>query len=327
MTLEAPTATGASGRTSTGTDASGQPCAFDDVGPFADAFVWWENEIAQIDAGVFSGRRTLAALGSVDLMEERSNRALRQRGSILPRQAAVGFICGIGQADASNDARVLVCSGGAEYDVFLPRDHIAFYLLMDEVRMHELLEACWPATYSGNPGRVWLDFHLPAGRAFSQQVRRVVARSSLNARAFAVDSVRANVADRVFAGLVKSLAPVSRPHVNRRVPLEGLVRRSLEFARANPDTSITVGDLCEQVGASRRTLQRAFVERVGMSPHEFLLSLRMNGVRRALQSGNAESVTAAATKWGFWHLGRFAAYYRHAFGEQPSATLRRVAPA
>jgi AraC family ethanolamine operon transcriptional activator len=24
-------------------------------------------------------------------------------------------------------------------------------------------------------------------------------------------------------------------------------------------------------------------------------------------------------KWGFWHLGRFSAYYREQFGEYPSA--------
>jgi AraC family ethanolamine operon transcriptional activator len=325
MMFDVPTPAAASGRTDTAMDALVQPSAFDDLRSFADSFEWWDNEITQIDAGVFSGRRTLAALGAVHLLEERSNRALRQRGCIPAGQAVVGFICGEGQTDATRDARVLVCSGGADYEVVFPR-HAAFYVSMDEFRMHELLEECWPATHHGNPGRIWLDMQLPTGRAFSQQLRVVMTQSSLNGGALAVDSVRANIADCVFAGLIDAFSSVSRPQVNRRLPLEGLVRRSLEFTHANPNTPITVGDLCMQVGASRRTLQRAFVELVDVTPHEFLLSLRMNGVRRTLQSESAESVTAAATHWGFWHLGRFAAYYRQAFGEQPSETLRQTAP-
>ncbi len=33
-------------------------------------------------------------------------------------------------------------------------------------------------------------------------------------------------------------------------------------------------------------------------------------------------MTDIATKWGFGHLGRFAAAYRARFGESPSHTLR-----
>jgi AraC-like DNA-binding protein len=37
----------------------------------------------------------------------------------------------------------------------------------------------------------------------------------------------------------------------------------------------------------------------------------------------AATVTEVATECGFFHLGRFSARYRQAFGEVPSSTLAR----
>ena len=37
----------------------------------------------------------------------------------------------------------------------------------------------------------------------------------------------------------------------------------------------------------------------------------------------SDSVTDAATRWGFQHLGHFSASYRRQFGETPSETLKR----
>jgi AraC family ethanolamine operon transcriptional activator len=60
-----------------------------------------------------------------------------------------------------------------------------------------------------------------------------------------------------------------------------------------------------------------------MPPARYLRILRLNAARRALLSGRAGSVTAAATDFGFFHFGRFARDYRGLFGEAPSETMRR----
>jgi AraC family ethanolamine operon transcriptional activator len=79
--------------------------------------------------------------------------------------------------------------------------------------------------------------------------------------------------------------------------------------------------LVSALDVSRRTLQYAFQEALGINPASYLRVERLNRVRRAL--GNAQSVTEAATRFGFWHFGHFATEYRTLFGELPSETFRR----
>jgi AraC-like DNA-binding protein len=86
---------------------------------------------------------------------------------------------------------------------------------------------------------------------------------------------------------------------------------------------LNVSELARGVGVSERTLSHCFRTTVGQSPRTFLRAYRLNKtrdyiIRRADQEENV--VTAAAMRYGFWHLGRFSAYYRTQFGEYPSAT-------
>jgi AraC family ethanolamine operon transcriptional activator len=88
------------------------------------------------------------------------------------------------------------------------------------------------------------------------------------------------------------------------------------------DCPLSVAEWACALGVSRRNLQYAFQDALGINPASYLRSERLNRVRRAL--GDAQSVTEAATQFGFWHFGHFATQYRALFGELPSETFRRT---
>ena len=103
-----------------------------------------------------------------------------------------------------------------------------------------------------------------------------------------------------------------------------VVREARRHMAEHAEQPISVPELCAALHVSRRTLQYAFQDVLQMSPVSYLRALRLNGVRRDLRRGGDEPVADRAARWGFWHLSRFAADYRHLFGELPSRTLREA---
>jgi AraC family ethanolamine operon transcriptional activator len=96
------------------------------------------------------------------------------------------------------------------------------------------------------------------------------------------------------------------------------------YLRAHIDEPVRLTTLCRLVGLSERGLRNAFYDVHGMSPKRWILAERLRCVHRALSGARerAATVTDIAADYGFFELGRFAAWYREVFGEAPSDTLR-----
>ena len=102
------------------------------------------------------------------------------------------------------------------------------------------------------------------------------------------------------------------------------IKRVKEYIEVCINEDITVRDLCKVSGVSERTLQYAFTEYIGMSPKSFMKINRLNHARQELRNSreSEESIFDIANRWGFWHMGQFAADYKKLFGELPSETKR-----
>ena len=109
-------------------------------------------------------------------------------------------------------------------------------------------------------------------------------------------------------------APASARHLHRGVALAP-ARRPL----APP---MTLGAAARELDVSVRSIQLAVEEYFGVSFVRFARLVRLHQVHGALVLGLATSVSEAATRHGFWHLGRFSRYYREVFGQPPSQTVR-----
>ncbi len=118
--------------------------------------------------------------------------------------------------------------------------------------------------------------------------------------------------------LVLRDAPATRPGA-----LALARARDLEaWIDAHLDEPITMGSLCRVAGVGERSLQKSFLYRRGIPPMRFVAERRLLAAHQWLAQGSpATTVTEAALRFGFSHLGRFSVSYRQAIGESPSQTL------
>jgi len=106
---------------------------------------------------------------------------------------------------------------------------------------------------------------------------------------------------------------------------ELIMRRFRRVVEQNPDQPLYIPEICKAIGVPDRTLRVCCQEQLGMGPKRYLLLRRLHLARRALREKlpDTTTVTEIATRYGFWHFGRFAGEYQSLFGERPSVTLHR----
>ena len=95
--------------------------------------------------------------------------------------------------------------------------------------------------------------------------------------------------------------------------------------RANLHLPLTIADIAGTVGVSSRLLQLGFRKIHDTTPAAYLRQIRLEAIHDELsRPENLLPVSEVALKWGFTHMGRFAALYRATFGLYPSDTVRRA---
>jgi AraC-like DNA-binding protein len=105
------------------------------------------------------------------------------------------------------------------------------------------------------------------------------------------------------------------------------ISRAVELMQDRPGEPWSASTLARQVHVSVRSLQEGFKRDIGTPPMAYLRAVRLRRVHTGLQRAapGRTTVEAVASRYGFVHMGRFAATYRAAFGETPSTTLARPA--
>ncbi|MDP4302271.1 helix-turn-helix domain-containing protein [Leptothrix discophora] len=295
----------------------------------------WNQSYAQLSAGRFEGRIEEAWLDGVHLFVESTSRRLMQRGVLdadrlaigLPLQAGEGpaVFCGASDWGQGDAARYCGFSGADGFEYFTP-EGLAMAGL--ELSRDELLALATPDEQDRIDrvaARAGLHLAAPGSVAGLRDFMQG-AFALLRSRPGLLDhaAVRSQLRQAALSNALEALVHAGDDDVAGPAPQRAwqLVEGARALVQQEPETPLTVAQLCLSLGVSRRTLQSSFQQVLGMAPAAFLRAVRLAGARRALRS--AATVTEAAAQWGFWHFSHFAQDFRRMYGELPSQAWRRL---
>jgi AraC-like DNA-binding protein len=164
-------------------------------------------------------------------------------------------------------------------------------------------------------GRSWAQMLLTASRLLGDGDS--VLRNPLVAAPFAEGMVNG------FLQVVHpAYAQAMASPVNPAPP--GAVRTAVDLIEDDPRFPWTTETLAERCYVGMRTLQNGFRRQLATTPMEYVRTVRLREAYRELCEADAHETTVAsvAHRWGFTHLGRFAAAYKKMYDESPGHTLR-----
>jgi AraC family transcriptional regulator, ethanolamine operon transcriptional activator len=296
---------------------------FSDIDEQAAALTGWNQRYEQLSRGVFHGEVRELRLDGVKLMIEDIHQAVHQTGCVSPQVLALGvpvILAGearfCGQVDDA--ASLHVFSGRDGFEFRSPKRHLMVCIEIDA----DLISPQGPAW--GERAGLRVAPGIGELRRFLLGLFDLALQDPCSWQQHSLQrQARDELLDRVEAALADDRADVrpDREAASAGALQAALAMRACDWALQRLDEPPTIGQWCRALGVSRRTLQYCFEDTWQMAPKTWLNTLRLNAVRRELKT--AESVTAAATRFGFYHFGHFAQHYQALFGERPSQTLRR----
>lgn len=297
----------------------------DDVHYQATLLTAWGQGYSQLKSGGFSGSVATFRNGPLKLFAERMNRAVYQCGALPEGRLAFGLpaaggaqscICGEeGSADS-----LLVFSGRSGFEFLSPENFEFLGIEIDTTEtndpMFQSLALTLARIISAGDRAITLD---------SRRARKLgrLLRLAMTGERLAEWPDHGRAFGRGLLGWILDLLDSAETEgEDRAVRHWDAVAKIRQLVVEGHNCPHSVAELTVELGMSRRTLQNACQEVLGISPVQYLRALRLSEARRQLE--NAASVTEAATQFGFWHLGYFARDYNAMFGELPSKTLARA---
>jgi len=298
---------------------------FSDAGAFCDAVQGFDVEFRQLDRGPLSANLSFLVTAECSIQDVSFTRRFHQKG-IGPTD-----MLSFGLPDEStlrnwrgapiSESRLLNFSRPGGYDSVSEKGFSAYTFAVSERLLQAELDAQGSAIRAADL-QASGDWRLPDANLASL-LRSIGYQAISNETAIAEQPARVA---KLQSSLVHVIAQIviADEIIESRISAEQrnqAIGRSLELIHTGSD-AISIRDIQSQSGVCWRTLNRAFNDRFGIGPKQYLVSVRLAAVRKDLQSASSEkTITEMAGKWGFGHMGRFSSSYREMFGELPSVTL------
>lgn len=306
-----------------------------DVLEQAAALPMWSQDYTQLDKGQFSGSVTSVACHGVQVFREAMNRSVDELASAPPDSYVIGLPTIV-------EGEALWCGNKLSKNCLITLDKDD-ELLFRTSHSSEITAAVIPAKQLEEYAERVEKINLRPVMSKVNPVETLppAIQSRLLATLYiGTEHLAKNIKDgvchqnswrqfedSVLSICVQAMTTASNNngrHHEYRVH-RYIVKSVRELTLTQHCDPITIGDICTALNISRRTLNHAFQQVLGITPVAYMRNIRLHKIRAELQyqSEQVSNIACVASHWGFWHMSLFARYYRELFGECPSETLER----
>ena len=95
------------------------------------------------------------------------------------------------------------------------------------------------------------------------------------------------------------------------------IKEACEYLESHASETITLDDICQRVSVSKSSLIRSFSKQLGLTPHSYLMSIRVKEAQTFLKQGIPPSL--AALKSGFADQAHFSNVFNRLTGLTPGS--------
>jgi AraC family ethanolamine operon transcriptional activator len=293
---------------------------FRDFDSFREHLHGWDTDPVQLDAGALRLSWDQLRLEDFGLARLQANRRIADTAAVEP--GGLGFVvaldpmlwCGLQVPPGS----LLVLSPGRDQRSTLRPGFRSVEITASEELLHEaglLEDVIDPRAFP--PERCVIPLGPGLVGDFEELAKCLDGPAGGELSPSGAAAVRCRTLDLLRSALRERGIPGIRP-----VPRFELAAAALRLVEGNGENRLSVQELAQALGVTRRALEYAFRSALEVSPGSYLLARRLNRVRSDLLRPAPQNVTNAALRHGFRHLGRFSEQYRRLFGQLPSQTGR-----
>lgn len=293
-----------------------------------------EYHFREIGTQRHASRLATIDYGDAFVLDLRDKGGIATSGAINDDALTAVFVWGEGatfNGQRSEIPRLRVVGPGTEFNLELPNN----YRLMRIGLRGAALDSLRSASASNTDRKNWLMPGVHEQR-FAPQAELELQQKLLRAAGFAEAAARrshdlsaglAVAASEAGAALAQllSCAEERSSHGLGSDDRRNIVDATLAIFETQPHAPVSISAVCGALDVNERTLERAFQERLGLSPRAYERERRLRAAHGLiLTDGHRLSITDIAMSLGFWHLSRFAGAYAALFGCTPSETRRRI---
>ncbi len=304
-----------------------------DVDDQAKALDGWKQSYEQLGCGRFRGSAWQLVMRDGALLRETTNRPLREQMTsphghlvfAVPLSVAPGSVFAGRPLERES---LMVVGDDEQHDLIAAGEFDVVGMTVDRALLDEQL----------GPTKIeWLEHKarernvmLPLDTAAAIRHMLLAACSDAERRVDTladVDAERELLSSTLTHAIVLAMSADERGDAASAIPRRAesrikVVRRAVDFMRANLQEDIGIPDICSAACASRRSLQYCFEEFMHTTPQAYLRALRLNEARRALKANTGMPITDLAAALGFTSASHFTRHYKLMFEELPSETLK-----